>query len=248
MTRDPGSKWWPLPEAGAPDGHTKTQFIVHSTGDNASADRIRGYFAQQGVVVESTFIVGMTSDDPTLQIMDSTDRADANGSANVRAISVETVGDGTGPFTNWQVSEIIRLGIWAAANHPIERRICPAHDQSGFGWHIMFGSPGPWTTRRKICPGPVRIQQLKDIIFPAIFAGNEENDDMAKADQDAINAYVNQRINDLAGRVTTQVKAIMEQVDQRVDDLANHVTNAVAELKAVLPCVEPDAPKTAKKG
>lgn len=180
--RDPGSKWAPLPEAGDPDGYTKTQFIVHSTGDTASADRIRNYFAQTGVVVESTFIVGVTSDDPTLQVMDSTDNADANLKSNQRAIAVEVVGDGTGPYTEWQVQEIIRLGRWAADNHPIERRVCPSYTKSGFGWHVMFGAPGPWTSVvGKICPGPVRIEQLKTRIFPAIFS---PEDDMPLTDAD----------------------------------------------------------------
>lgn len=173
MARDPGSTWLPLPEAGAPDGYKKTQFIVHSTGSMAAAMNIRSYFAAGNVGVESTFVVGLDPSDPTLQIMDSTDRADANIRANERAIAVEVVGDGVGPFTDWQVSELIRLGRWAMANHPIEPRIIPSEPESGFGWHVMFGAPGPWTTARgKVCPGANRIHQLKTVIFPAIFAGS----------------------------------------------------------------------------
>lgn len=176
MARDPGSVWKPLPEAGAPDGHTKTQFIVHSTGTLASAANNWAYFARESVAEESTFIIGLTPADPTLQIMDSTDAADANTTANKRAISVEVVGDGVGPFTDWQLAELVRIGRWAAATHPIERRVIPAHDQSGFGWHVMFGAPGPWTTvKGKVCPGNARVAQLQTIVFPAIFAPEEEN-------------------------------------------------------------------------
>jgi len=187
MARDPGSRWAALPEAGAPDGHTKTQFIVHSTGTRASAAANRNYFARGDVVVESTFIVGLSPADPTLQVMDSTDVADANGSANKRAISVETVGEAGDPFNEWQISELIRLGRWAAATHPIAKRVIPSETASGFGWHVMFGAPGPWTSvRGKECPGPKRIQQLKTTVFPAIFANptavQAQEDDMPSVD------------------------------------------------------------------
>lgn len=174
MARDPGSKWAPLPEAGAPDGYTKTQLIFHATGGTGSAKAIRdNWFGRSDVVVESTFIIGKSPADPTLQMMDSTDNADANSSANQRAISVEVVCTGSEPYTAWQVSECIRIGRWAAAHHPIQRRICPRHDASGFGWHVMFGAPGPWTPAvGKVCPGNPAIQQLKTVIFPAIFASS----------------------------------------------------------------------------
>lgn len=170
MARDPGSLWKPLPEAGDPDGHKKTQFLAHSTGTLAPASANWRYFANGGVLVESTFIVGLSERDPTLQIMDSTDKADANGSANRRAISVEVVGTGEIPFTDWQIRELVRLGRWAAEEHPIPFRVCPAHDEGGYGWHVMFGAPGPWTkVAGKVCPGARRINQLRDVIFPAIF-------------------------------------------------------------------------------
>lgn len=170
MARDPGSTWKPLPEAGPPDGRTKTQLIVHSTGTLASAAANWGYFARGDIAVESTFIVGQSSADPTLQIMDSTDVADANGSANSRGISVEVVGDGVGGYTAWQVAELVRIGRWARATHGIPPRIIPSHTEGGFGWHVMFGAPGPWTSVvGKVCPGRLRIAQLQTTVFPAIF-------------------------------------------------------------------------------
>lgn len=170
MARDPGSIWAPLPEAGLPDGLAKSQFVVHSTGTRASAAANRRYFARGDVPVESTFIVGLAPADPTLQVMDSTDRADANGSANGRGISVEVVGLASDPFTDWQISELIRLGRWAREAHALSPRVIPSEAAGGYGWHVMFGAPGPWTSARgKECPGPVRIQQLHERVFPAIF-------------------------------------------------------------------------------
>lgn len=61
---------------------------------------------------------------------------------------------------------------------------------------------------------------------------------MAEADVKAINAFTDQRINDLAGRVTTQVKAIIAFTDQRVNNLAGHINGRVAEAtKTILDAV-----------
>lgn len=184
MARYPGALWVPLPEAGAPDGQLKNKFIVHSTGSNGTAAGTRAYFASAGILNESTFIVGRDSSDPTLQIMDSTDVADANVAANDEGISVEVVGDGFGPYNAHQENELIKLGIWAMDAHPmILPQIIPSAAQfsAGFGWHIMFGAPGPWTAYAKICPGKLRIWQLQNDIFPAIFRGEV---DMPLSDED----------------------------------------------------------------
>jgi len=180
MPRDPGSLWSPLPESGKQGTGIKTQFIVHSTGDRGSAKAIFGYFSRAAVVVESTFVIGLSPADPTRQMLDSSEVADANLKANTRAISVEVVGAATDPFTDWQISELIRLGRWAGAQHPIPAQICPAWDQPGLGWHVMFGAPGPWTPVAKDCPGKTRIDQLKTIVFPALMAAAtpSEDDDM----------------------------------------------------------------------
>lgn len=174
----PGVTWAPLPEAGAPDGYEKSQLIIHSTGDNGTARGTAKYFGGS-TPNESTFIVGRGPDDPTLQIMDSSDRADANVASNDRAISVEVVGDGYGGYNTWQRSEIVKIGRWARKTHPkILPRICPAYNQPGFGWHVMFGAPSPWTGSAKICPGKMRIAELKSNLFPAIFSDDEVNGDL----------------------------------------------------------------------
>lgn len=208
MARDPGSQWQPLPEAGAPDGNIKTQLIVHSTGTLASAAANAAYFGQAQVVVESTFIVGLSRNDRTLQVMDSTDTADANASANKRAISIEVVGDGVGPYTDWQISELIRIGRWAQTVHPhIASRIIPSEAAAGFGWHVMFGAPGPWTSvKGKVCPGNARVQQLKDIVFPAIFTSAPPNTATTKdwfdmASKEELRQVVNEAVPGIVAQV-----------------------------------------------
>lgn len=177
MARDPGSLWSPLRENGTQGSHVKDKFIVHSTGDRGSAAAIYNYFNRTDIVVESTFVIGLSPSDPTRQLMDSAQTADANLGANASGISVETVGTEFDPFTDWQISELIRLGRWARSMHGIPGRVCPTATSSGFGWHVMFGAPGPWTPVAKSCPGKVRIQQLQDRVFPVIF-GSQEEDDM----------------------------------------------------------------------
>jgi len=169
MARDPGSQWMPLVEWNDQGSFIKDKFIVHSTGDRATAAQIYAYFNRPEVVVESTFIVGLTPADPTLQILDSSAMADANLSANRSGISVEVVGAADDEYTDWQKSELIRLGRWAHAAHGIPHQVVPAAIGAGYGWHVMFGAPGPWTPVAKVCPGDKRIAVLKKEIFPAIF-------------------------------------------------------------------------------
>lgn len=216
--RDPGSLWSPLPESGRQGTARKDKFIVHSTsGVHDTAAAVFGYFARADVVVESTFIIGKTSADPTRQILDSSEVADANLQANGPGISVEVCGSGFEPFTDWQVSELIRLGRWAAANHPIALQQVPTATASGFGWHVMFGAPGPWTPAVKVCPGDQRIAQLKSTIFPAIFSG----DDMPLTDADVTKIFWGTKFRDQSN---------FAQVIHDIEDLGNKNAAAIADL------------------
>jgi hypothetical protein len=186
VARDPGSLWSPLPEDGHQGTYAKNAVIIHSTGDRGSAAAIFRYFSRADVVVESTFVIGLSAADPTRQLLDSNATADANMSANQRAISIEVVGQAGDDYTDWQVGEILRICRWAIATHKIPLRICANPDDAGFGWHVMFGAPGPWAAVAKVCPGPVRVQRLQRDIFPALFAAaapapaptSTEDDDM----------------------------------------------------------------------
>lgn len=201
MARDPGSLWWPLPESGRQGTGVKRKFIVHSTGTRASAAANARYFAQAGVVVESTFIVGLDPSDPTRQLLDSTEVADANGTANDEGISVEVVGGGADPFTPWQLAELVRLGRWAHDTHGIPLQVIPspAQDAGGYGWHVMFGAPGPWTeVIGKVCPGAVRIRQLQADVFPRIF--DREDQDLTP-EQDRLLRAVHDKLSGVADQV-----------------------------------------------
>lgn len=166
--RMPGAEWRPLPEAGRPDGYTKTQVIYHSIV--GSAEGAYGYFLKS-TSLESTFIVKLNG--WIIQCMNASDRADANRTANYRAISVETEDNGNPdsyPWTDRQIDALVKIGVWAHEQHEVKARECPRHDASGFGYHVMFGAPGPWTPVAKTCPGIVRRKQFYKVVLPRIIA------------------------------------------------------------------------------
>lgn len=167
----PGATYLPLPEHDEQGSYVKTQLIFHSTGTKTSAGANRRYFARQDIKVESTLIVNY--DGSCLQVMPASARTDANGTANERAISVEVVGTADEPFTPDQLKTCIAIAQWACQEHPIERRQIPSESESGIGWHVMFGAPGPWTSvRGKQCPGQSRIVQVSHQIIPTVRGGS----------------------------------------------------------------------------
>jgi hypothetical protein len=167
-----------------------TQVIMHSIDGLGVTplEQIRRW-KEPGSVLESHFIVGR--DGKAYQTMDTGRSADANLTANRRpdgtgAISIETE-DNVGhaddvPWTDAQITTLIRLGLWAARTHDIPRRRCPDADSPGFGYHTLFGAPGPWTPFSKTCPGVVRIPQWEDKILPAIVAGRDPEVGVSKDD------------------------------------------------------------------
>lgn len=149
--------------------------------------------------IESTFGLGgpwegAQYDGLVWQWRDTEEQADANLKANAFANSIEMSdgGNPNNPLSAKQLDAAVDLGRWLASKHPIPRRVCPAWDQGGFGWHVMFGAPGPWTPVSKECPGRVRIAQLKTIVFPAIFSGTslQEDDLYDQAAEDRLFARI----------------------------------------------------------
>jgi N-acetylmuramoyl-L-alanine amidase len=156
-----------LPEDTTQPAHPKTQVIVHTmVGTLKGTAR---YFGQPGVKVESTF--GVADDGTVHQWLDSERRADANYQANLRAISIETEDDGdpTRPWTRPQAQALIDLITWCCRAHRIPPVFCETPTTPGVAWHAQFGAPSAFTNvPGKICPGPVRIAQLRGEILPAV--------------------------------------------------------------------------------
>lgn len=158
----PFAVWEPLPENANAPVIDPDMFIMHSAVSKATD--LRGYFAREDVVVESTFYI---NEQGTLfQFMDTCRMADANYGANGRAVSVETWDNGDPDHIPWneaQVATLIRLGQWLVAAHPkIAVRRAPAYNQSGIGGHSDF--PQWSNVRGKTCPGLARRPQVDGII------------------------------------------------------------------------------------
>lgn len=174
MARCPFALWRPLPENATQADIDPDQAILHTAVDGPGRTSLFGYFGQEKITLESTFYVFM--DGSIEQYMDTTVRADANRDANVRAISIETEDDGRPDITPWtpaQVKSLIKLLDWICEVHPkVQRRLCPAWDQAGIGYHTMWGAPSHWTpTAGKTCPGKARIPQVPGIVDAVIKLG-----------------------------------------------------------------------------
>lgn len=159
MARYPGAVWRPIPEAQSEPRIVPTQLIFHTAV--STAESLFAYWSRSDVGLESHFYVGQRTVE---QYQDTERQADANHTANVRAISVETwdnLRPETTPWTPWQMDQLVDLAVWACKTHLIPARFCPDHDQPGIGWHSMWGAPSPWTpVRGKTCPGRARIDQM----------------------------------------------------------------------------------------
>lgn len=143
-----------------------TQFIVHSIAAPWDEERIYEYW-RDSTNLESHF--GLDFDGSLGQFLSTTTKADANFQANARAVSIETASNTkhTDPWTDAQVEQLIRLGLWLHQQHGIPLRICRSWDDPGFGYHSLFRE---WSTSGTACPGEARIRQFHDVVFPGIVA------------------------------------------------------------------------------
>ncbi|MEU8855755.1 N-acetylmuramoyl-L-alanine amidase [Streptomyces sp. NPDC048556] len=168
----PGATKWELqPESDAQPAIRPTQFIVHSIIAPWTARRVYEYW-RDSTNLESHFGLGYEGD--LGQFIGTETRADANAGANRRsdgtgAVSIETASNlqGSDPWTDEQIEELIKLGVWLHQKHGIPLRICRTHTDPGMGWHSMFPQ---WSTSGTACPGKARIAQFKAVVFPGIVA------------------------------------------------------------------------------
>ncbi|MFE9300838.1 N-acetylmuramoyl-L-alanine amidase [Streptomyces sp. NPDC006856] len=169
----PGAKKMELqPESDAQPAIRPTQLIMHSIVANWTARRTYEFW-RDSTNLESHFGVGYGAND-IAQYIGTETRADANAGANRRsdgtgAISVETASNSTAtdPWNASQIEELIALGVWAHQRHGIPLRICRTPSDPGFGYHSMFPQ---WSTSGTACPGPARIKQFREVVFPGILA------------------------------------------------------------------------------
>lgn len=182
--------WYPgaekmilLPESNEQQPIRPTQLIFHSIIANWTARRTFEYW-RDSTNLESHFGLGYAGD--LGQYLPVNVRADANYRANRRpdgtgAMSMETASNSTGtdPWTDAQIEKMIAVGVWAHQEHGLPLRICTTPDGGGFGYHRLHEAE--WAVLGTSCPGPARIKQFREIVFPGIVAranGTQEEEDM----------------------------------------------------------------------
>ena len=175
MSIAPFADYRPIPSTVDPP-ITPVGMIFHVDAGNAAS--LWNWFSTGSGGIESHFHV--RKDGHVEQYRDTNQEADANYRANsfliggkrYGFISVETQGYASGEWTEQQLDSLLRLAQWAIETHKIPRRVAPAWNEGGFGYHVMF--PDHWTNvRGKTCPGPKRIEQFHSRIVPWI---NQEDD------------------------------------------------------------------------
>lgn len=136
--------------------------VLHVAVTGASS--LFDYFRYRSGGIESHFYIRY--DGTIEQYRDTAYEADANFEANGFALSVETAGFAEGKWNRRQMRAIKKLLLWLSEEHniPLVKIMDPFG--SGVGYHVQFGSPGPWTPARKSCPGPNRILQYHDELVP----------------------------------------------------------------------------------
>lgn len=223
-----------LPESGTQPKITPRIAILHSAAGRGSLYK----FFRDSSSLESHFWV--SEDGLIEQYMDTNRRADANRHANGYAVSIETESSvaATERWAPAQAAAIVRLLDWICTEHPdVKRRQCGEPTGSGIGWHIMFGTPGPWTPVAKSCPGPARVIQARDEIIPAVAALGTDNPypkpiptpdkdwfDMATEEQ--LRTIIREEVQAESGKVIGWIIAGLEALGhtgKRLSDRAGHL-------------------------
>ncbi|OYP14086.1 hypothetical protein CFC35_05840 [Streptomyces sp. FBKL.4005] len=234
------------PESDSQAAIRPTQFIVHSIIAPWTAKRTYEYW-RDSTNLESHFGLGYEGD--LGQFIGTETRADANAGANRRpdgtgAVSIETASNtkGTDPWTDAQIEQLIKLGVWLHRHHGIPLRICRTHDDPGFGYHSLFSQ---WSTSGTACPGAARIRQFREVVFPGIVARatgtTPEEDDMPTADEIAKKVLTYDGVISVPGAPATNptwtlsssVTEILKRIDQ-VKAMEAAQTAAITKLAGLV--------------
>jgi len=155
--------------------------ILHVSASNSPS--LFNYFNGPSGGVESHFHIPLNPGQVE-QYRDTNREADANykgnswieGGERLGFISVETAGLGDGEWNDYQLRELEKMIRWCAATHKFPLRVAPGYHSPGIGYHVQFGSgegTNSWSNARgKICPGPKRIAQIKNVLMPRLTSGS----------------------------------------------------------------------------
>lgn len=179
MARCPFAQQRILPENATQRRIIPRTVILHTAVDGPGNTDLAAYFGQPSIKAESHFYV--TWQGVIVQMMDTEIEADANGSADKFAISVETEDDSARrgsdilPWSLAQIDALTRLGDWCCTTHKIPRRRATSAYLPGAAGIAYHSQPmrerfdgtahNPWTAYQgKSCPGDARVKQYPGIV------------------------------------------------------------------------------------
>lgn len=196
MARYPSAEWAPIGWMNSLRHTRKTQLTVHITAGEGDPRTIATW---RNGLAGSNFVI--FRDGRTVQLSDSACKSAADAGAT-HTISVECVGL-DGPLTNAQVQALIRLARDANRLDGVPLQLAATSSDAGIGWHRL-GVDGNFPqgrmggrlqrsplgvktsqARGKACPTDSVINQIYDVILPALRDGSapEEDDDMPTAEE-----------------------------------------------------------------
>jgi hypothetical protein len=196
--------------------------VLHTDGGNA--ENLGPYFDGPSGGIESHFHISKSGH--LYQYRDTDWEADANYRANPFAVSIETQGTGAEEWTEAQIVKIVRLLKWLNSTHKIPLRVCDTWDGAGIGWHIQFGSPGPWTPSSKVCPGPKRIAQIGTTIIPAL-----EGDWFTMATEEDLRRIIRQEVGNAQIVVDPKGEGKGDDVKQALNVVLRRLLDDEAHVK-----------------
>ncbi|MBO0917545.1 peptidoglycan recognition protein family protein [Streptomyces laculatispora] len=220
------TKWELQPESDSQPAIRPTQFIVHSIIAPWTAKRVFEYW-RDSTNLESHFGLGYEGD--LGQFIGTQTRADANYNANRRpdgtgAVSCETASNtkGTDPWTDEQIEQLIRLGVWLHQMHDIPLRICRTGADPGFGYHRLHAD---WSPSGTACPGDARVKQFKEQVFPGIVARANGATPTQEDDMDPIDV--------LRYRNAKQDAAQVKKDGKHIPDVYGYITGISRDVAAL---------------
>lgn len=211
MARCPFAQQRILPENKTQSPIIPRSVIFHTAVDGPGPTDLAAYFGQVKIKAESHFYV--TLGGVIVQMMDTEIEADANGSADKFAISVETEDDSARrgsdilPWSLAQIDALTRLADWCCTTHKIPRRRATSAYLPGAAGIAYHSQPmrerfdgtrhNPWTAYQgKTCPGDARVAQYPGVVarVAAITTPPPIEDDAMTPAQEAA---LNKRLDDL---------------------------------------------------
>lgn len=216
---------WLIPPGSNDPRITARVAILHSDGGNVY--NLGDYFDGPSGGIESHFHIA--KDGTIFQYRDTGWEADANHLANPFAISIETQGTGYEAWTPEQIESIVRLLLWLNEVHDIPLRMVERWDGSGIGFHIQFGSPGQWTPSNKICPGPLRIQQITSTVIPAL-----TGDEFDMADLSDLRQIIREEVGSALIVIDTKGKGAADDETQTLSAVLRRLLNDEENIKEVV--------------